>query len=215
MKKCVKCSLLKELIEFVSRKNAAKYVSLCQTCRDKKKTRDKKYYENNKDYLNQQKSVLYQKNKDEILNSRKSYYLKNKEIIKKSVAGYQKLRRQADPSFKLRQNISVVIGHSLKINRGDKHGKSILGFLNYTIDELREHLENQFEPWMTWDNYGKYEGAEWQDNDPTTWKWNIDHIIPQSSLPYGSMEEENFQKCWALENLRPLSAKQNIIKGAR
>jgi hypothetical protein len=29
------------------------------------------------------------------------------------------------------------------------------------------------------------------------------------------MEDENFKKCWSLENLRPYSAKQNIIDGAR
>jgi hypothetical protein len=27
------------------------------------------------------------------------------------------------------------------------------------------------------------------------------------------MDDENFKKCWALENLRPYSAKQNIIDG--
>jgi hypothetical protein len=41
----------------------------------------------------------------------------------------------------------------------------------------------------------------------------IDHIVPQSDLPYSSMNDENFQKCWALENLRPLSAKQNYLDG--
>lgn len=29
------------------------------------------------------------------------------------------------------------------------------------------------------------------------------------------MEDEEFKKCWALSNLRPYSAKQNIIDGAR
>ena len=29
------------------------------------------------------------------------------------------------------------------------------------------------------------------------------------------MEDDNFKKCWALENLRPLSAKQNIVDGVR
>lgn len=29
------------------------------------------------------------------------------------------------------------------------------------------------------------------------------------------MEDDNFKRCWALENLRPYSAKQNIIDGAR
>jgi hypothetical protein len=45
--------------------------------------------------------------------------------------------------------------------------------------------------------------------------WNLDHIIPQSDLPFVSMEEENFKKCWALINLRPYSAKQNLIDGNR
>lgn len=28
------------------------------------------------------------------------------------------------------------------------------------------------------------------------------------------MNEENFKKCWALSNLRPYSAKQNLLDGA-
>jgi hypothetical protein len=66
---------------------------------------------------------------------------------------------------------------------------------------------------MNWNNYGIYYTNLWNDNDPSTWVWNIDHIIPQSKLPYTSMEDDNFKKCWALDNLRPYSAKQNIIDG--
>jgi len=29
------------------------------------------------------------------------------------------------------------------------------------------------------------------------------------------MEDENFKKCWALENLCPLSAKQNLLDGQK
>jgi 5-methylcytosine-specific restriction endonuclease McrA len=67
----------------------------------------------------------------------------------------------------------------------------------YTPEQLKEHLESQFEDWMTWDNYGE---------------WHVDHIHPQSLLPYDSMDHPNFQKCWALENLQPLEARENIIK---
>jgi len=66
---------------------------------------------------------------------------------------------------------------------------------------------------MTWKNYGSYCVNLWDDNDCSTWTWNIDHIIPQSKLPYISMDDDNFKICWALENLRPLSAKQNLIDG--
>ena len=54
---------------------------------------------------------------------------------------------------------------------------------------------------MSWKNYGVY--------------WHIDHIIPQSDLPYTSMEDDNFKLCWALDNLRPLEAKQNLLDGAK
>jgi hypothetical protein len=67
-------------------------------------------------------------------------------------------------------------------------------YMPYTISELKDHLD-------------------WNDNNSDTWTWQLDHIIPQSKLPYTLMIDENFQKCWALINLRPLSAKQNLIDG--
>jgi hypothetical protein len=83
------------------------------------------------------------------------------------------------------------------------------------MQDLKIYIEAQFEPWMTWDNHGNYDLNTWDDNDQFTWVWQIDHIIPQSLLPYTSMEDDNFKKCWALENLRPYSAKQNLLDGNR
>ena len=100
----------------------------------------------------------------------------------------------------------------LKKNNSSKKD-SILKFLQYTIEELKMHLESLFEPWMNWNNYGVYRKCSWNDNDLLTWTWQLDHIIPQSALPYTSMEDDNFKKCWALENLRPLSSKENLLKG--
>jgi hypothetical protein len=95
-----------------------------------------------------------------------------------------------------------------------KGGLSFLKFVNYTMSQLKEYLEVQFESWMTWENWGIYNKNSWKDNDQSTWTWQIDHIIPQSDLPYISMTDDNFKKCWALSNLRPLSAKQNIFDGS-
>jgi hypothetical protein len=78
---------------------------------------------------------------------------------------------------------------------------------------LKEHLEKQFELWMNWNNYGKYNAKIWNDNDSTTWTWQIDHIIPHSTFQYVSMQDDSFKKCWAIENLRPLSSKQNLLDG--
>jgi hypothetical protein len=67
---------------------------------------------------------------------------------------------------------------------------------------------------MNWNNQGVYRPSLWDDSDSSTWVWQLDHILPQSDLPYTSMEDDNFKKCWALSNLRPLSAKQNLLDGA-
>ena len=121
--------------------------------------------------------------------------------------------RQNDPSFKIRSSLSYAIWYSLKYNNTSKNGKSCLDYLPYTLDQLKEHLEAQFEPWMTWENHGTYNKKNWNDNDPNTWKWQIDHIIPHSTFTYSSMDCQEFNTCWALTNLRPYSAKQNIIDG--
>jgi hypothetical protein len=122
-------------------------------------------------------------------------------------------RRREDPFYQLRQRVSCVIWQYLNKTGGSKYGHSMLEYLPYTIPQLKAHLESLFESWMTWDNYGQYRKENWNDSDSTTWKWNIDHIIPHSTLPYKSMQDANFQKCWDLSNLRPYSAKQNLLDG--
>lgn len=104
--------------------------------------------------------------------------------------------------LRLKQNVSSLIHHRLKFRLSSKNGKSTFSFLPYTIDKLIKHLENQFKPWMDWNNYGM--GKD---------KWNMDHIIPDSSFNYKNVEDKEFQECWALENLQPLSAIKNIKKG--
>jgi hypothetical protein len=116
-------------------------------------------------------------------------------------------RRKNDKCLVLRHNISRDIWRALKRNKGGKHGSSVAKHLSYTIQQLKEHLESQFESWMNWENHGRY--------DCNKRTWQLDHIVPQSLLPYDSMEHENFQKCWALSNIRPLEARENIIKGNR
>ena len=167
------------------------------------------------------------KNRNIISKQRKDFYVSNKEIIserRKSDVGakrrqavyqktYRKNRLDNDPSFKLRVNISKNIYNNLLKNNSSKNGNSVLQFLPYTILELKEHLERQFESWMTWENCGRYDSQNWNDNDTATWTWQLDHIIPQSDLPYTSMTDDNFKKCWDLNNLRPLSSKKNFLDG--
>jgi hypothetical protein len=150
----------------------------------------------------------------ESLNAQK-YNLSHPEQHKKSVFKYKKKWRKAnknkinsqyrdrlksDPIFKLRKNCNRSINHILKQNNSSKNNNSFLSFLPYSIDELKSHLEKQFDFNMSWNNYGTY--------------WELDHITPQSDLPYSSMTDDNFKRCWNLSNLRPLTVKENRSDGA-
>lgn len=232
MKICKKCKIEKDINEFAK----SQFVitnGKCKSCQKKfrflkKKEIDeynRRYYQDHKDQLDIQHKEYYQENKSYLLECQKNYLQENKdareakkEYNKKYGKEYNneycKFRFKNDPAFRLRKIISASIWSAIKRNGARKNG-SCLRYLSYSIDELKYYIEKQFESWMNWNNQGKYDPKTWDDNDLSTWKWQLDHIIPQIDLPYASMEDDNFNKCWALENLRPLSAKQNIIDGDR
>jgi hypothetical protein len=139
--------------------------------------------------------------KEERRKNSKQYKLDHREELNER----KRQRKQLDPIYKLRESVSCMINQALHRSNGSKSGESVMQYLPYTIEELKQHLENQFEPWMTWDNHGII--------SLTKRTWNIDHIYPQSLLPFSSMKKENFLKCWALSNLRPLGAMENVKKG--
>ena len=217
MKTCADCKLeYPETNEFFNYQNKKKnrFISYCITCKRKRnKITYKNYYLKNREKV-LQKTAKYRKDNIELVKERQQkYYQKNKERIlehqkhysslpevKKMICEREKKRRNENPSYKIQTNVSRMVRLYLNKNKGTKKSR-LWSALPYSPQELREHLENQFEEWMTWENYGTGEG-----------KWNIDHIHPQSLLPYDSLEHPNFLKCWALENLRPLCSLENTSK---
>jgi hypothetical protein len=120
---------------------------------------------------------------------------------KEVMNAYQKEWRKNNmtPIRKMRKNVGTAVYAAIK-NKNNVKGGTTFEHLPYTPKQLKSHIEKQFNEHMSWDNYGTY--------------WNVDHIIPQAALPYDSLEHPNFQKCWALDNLRPLEAKKNSGKGS-
>lgn len=209
MKKlCYKCKLEKIENDFSS----SQFVSKNGICRLCKKEYDSLRYKKDNIVINQKTKNYRNNNKDKVKEFKKNYQLNNKEIFQNNLRRFRKKNR-FDPFRRIRNSISSNISHLLKKKGGSKNGASVNNYLPYSIIELIAHLEQQFESWMTWNNYGSYNSKTWDDNDSSTWTWQLDHIIPQSDLPYTSMEDNNFKKCWELSNLRPLSAKQNLIDG--
>lgn len=223
-KKCIKCGSVKELTEFfVKSGNKDVHINTCKECC---KTYKSQYNAKNAEKISENKKRYYKDNRDKILTNRKDfynkdkkkaynqqYYSENKKNMQIQSNLHRKERRKTDLVYKLRSDTSTLIRRALKNNGGSKNNKSVLKYLPYTMQELKEHLENQFESWMNWKNHGVYNPKTWNGNDSTTWTWQIDHIIPQSDLPYTSMEDNNFKKCWMLENLRPLRSDINHEDG--
>lgn len=177
--------------------------------------RGKNYYKNNKNKTNECGKIYYKNNKEKIKIQVKKYRKNNKEEIDKYILNYKKEKRKKDVIFKIKELISSAVRKGLKNNNSTKNGKSCFDFLPYSKEELKLHIENLFESWMNWDNWGSYVVESWDDNDSSTWKWNIDHIIPHCTFEYDSMDHPDFKKCWNLSNLRPYSAKLNIVENAR
>jgi hypothetical protein len=73
--------------------------------------------------------------------------------------------------------------------------ESSFKMLGYTPQQLREHLEAQFEPWMSWENWGQGPGT-----------WQVDHIRLVSSFSKGTPPSV----VNALSNLRPLAYEANM-----
>jgi hypothetical protein len=220
MKICSRCKIIKNITDFYFRKDNSNYRNECKECYS---LFLKNYYISNKDKIKNRSNKYYFNNKEKV----KIYQKNNKEIINKWANGnkrkqYIKTKLQTDIEFKIKKLISSSINFQLNKNNSSKKRKSCLDYLPYSIKELKQHIENLFyhsnnlhngKVWMTWNNRGLYIVKTWNDNDTSTWTWQLDHIIPHSTFKYISMEDQSFKDCWALSNLQPLSAKQNWIDG--
>lgn len=118
------------------------------------------------------------------------------DIIKYNI-NFLKQKKKNDPKFRLRINIGIQI---YKAIRSKKSGRSWESLVEYTLKDLTKHIEKQFKPGMTWDNYGE---------------WHIDHIIPVAVFNFTKPEHRDFKRCWALKNLQPLWGEDNCRKQAK
>ncbi len=194
----------------IKQKSRARY----QKNSEEIKRQVKQYRESNPDKVRDTVQRYYRNNKDKIREYHKKYRKKNAGVIAARKKRYEKSRTKIDPAFRLRRIVRNAVYCAI-LRAGSKKNGSILGYLSYSIEELRRHIESQFEPWMNWDNWGVYDPDVWDDEDESTWTWHLDHIVRQADLPYDSFDHPNFGKCWALDNLRPYSSRRNVIETTR
>lgn len=205
---CRKCGAAHELTEkffrsTLGRDKITRYFK--RVCRDCERKDSREYQRKNPEKARANNEKMMARNPDY-----------KKQWKENNVDRLRLYRRQYEsrPDVKLKKRVSRAIHHALR-KRGSSKTADTLSFLPYGIKDLKKHLESQFEPWMSWENWGKYNPSTWDDSNPKTWTWQLDHKIPMANHTYSCQDDPGFLEAWKLENLRPLRAKDNIILGAK
>lgn len=105
-------------------------------------------------------------------------------------------RYTSRPDVRIQRTIRERIRQMVK----GRKSRRTFDLLGYTVDDLKVHLERQFTKGMRWENFGD---------------WHIDHVVPLSSFNITSEFDPELQAAWALSNLRPLWATENLQKRAK
>ena len=133
-------------------------------------------------------------NKKKRAKSHHNYFQVHKKELTKYAIDWQKKHPRKDIKYRLNHVMANTIGRALN---GKKSGRIWVSLVGYTQKKLMQHLEKLFVEGMSWDNYGE---------------WHIDHIIPIFVFNYSDVTHIDFKRCWALENLQPMWAGDNIRK---
>ncbi len=226
---CKRCGIEKSLIDFRQHRNTCrlcereldreyreKYPEKIKVAKDKyqKENSEKliEYYEKNKEQIKLKRKEYYRKNKDRHIVLCIEWQRNNKEKRKIIISKWRKNNREkcneiaknyrnkhkTESKYRLNRSIGISICKSLKNNSGSKNKRHWETLVSYSLEDLKNYLEKQFKKNMNWNNFGE---------------WHIDHIIPISAFNFSSPEHLDFQRCWSLDNLQPLWAKDNLSKG--
>lgn len=119
---------------------------------------------------------------------------------------YMKTRAAIDPNYRKRKSLANHIRIALRRGTSGQSPRSakLREMLGCDMIQLRAHLEAQFKPGMTWENYGRIKGVRC---------WEIDHKIP--CIKFDLTIREQQLKCFHFSNLQPLWSVDNLRKNTK
>lgn len=161
-------------------------------------------YWKNHDHIRAQARESYRRNPKRVLtNSQKitsrertkRYRARHKERLKSR----ERERLNSDQAYAFTRLLRSRVGKAVKQQYARKAFKT-MDLIGCTVPRLLTHLESQFLPGMTWENYGRH-------------GWHIDHILPCAAFDLSRPEHQ--KKCFHYSNLRPAWSYHNEGRGSR
>lgn len=189
----------------IGKRNIKRYAAFCKECGISRGFKDKNKID-----------ALCCKCNNSIINSKKCGQPKTEETkFKMSIAAFNRkgksnkkqvvrdnssrkyIKIKTDTQIRLSKNMRSLLNSKLKNKGLSKFGQKTFDLLGYSANDLINHLESKFQVGMSWDNRNE---------------WHIDHDKPDSLFNYTDVTSEEFKKCWSLDNLKPMWAKDNLHK---
>lgn len=131
------------------------------------------------------------------------YYKNNRDkMIESSLISQRKCRPKRykeDIQFKLACSLRSRIRSALK---GVTKSERTLRLLGCDLEQLKRHLESQWSPGMSWENWGYGDLC-----------WHIDHKKACATFDLRSPTQQ--KQCFHFSNLQPLWQKDNLAKGIK
>lgn len=150
---------------------------------------EKKYPSHHPEY----RKKYRQENKEKT----REYLDANRERNNKKRNEHRNKRMKEDLLFRLQHLFKNKVRGFLK-GKGFKKNNKTQDILGCSFEEFKIHIEKQFQPWMTWENRGLYNGT-------FNYGWDLDHIIPINT----AITEEEIIRLNHYSNFQPLCSKVN------
>jgi hypothetical protein len=184
--------------------------------RETDRARCQDYYQRNKDALREARRKRHAErpaashestrkwraaNPDALRLAQQAYRDANRDRINARIKGwrernlqYRRERYASNVEFRLAHSLRAALAKALR-SSGLRKSEPTFALVGCTRGELRLHLEAQFQPGMSWANYGK---------------WHIDHRRPICTFTLADPAQQKI--AFHFSNLRPLWAEENLSR---
>lgn len=188
---CRECGEEKPIEEFYrDRSKPSGYNTICKLCGRKVRH---EYFITHRDEVYRAQKENYQKYRPRHLKRCKQYYNEHLLVIKNRKHNKEQIN-MINLHYHIQRRTTSLISSKLKNNPRMKTPMQLLGC---SIEEFKKHIESQFRPGMTWENWNSH-------------GWHIDHKIPISIFDLSDPHQQEI--CFSWRNQQPLWATENMKK---